>query len=276
MVDPQGGVMVFWTLNDGSVLPDGSTFTVQRSRPGDEWEIVASSVDACWYHDPGRRDYGIKWESMYRVLLVRPGMPLTGSRGVAVGTAFPTKRDWLNAREVARGICLDLTKGGGREGALLIRRRWGTPCPVCRDFVTGVSTSSTCQECAGTGFIGGYHPALPYWIKSGDGKSGTRTPSELGMLAPVVEEVWGVATPPVSELDLWVDGVTSHRYEITSVASATEYIGVPLTWKLRLARMGLGTASVGWSQIVEEALVGGSDPVGSAPWSPSFDFSGED
>jgi len=271
---PAGETMICWNLEPGTILSQSTVFRVEYSRPGGPWELVGETTDSCCLTDTSKRDLGRVWEGFYRVVVDSPGKPPVYSCAVGAGMGFPSKREWLHAREIVRQAYVDLFKGGGRQGLLSIRKRWGVKCPNCREWVTGKPTSSTCGTCLGTGFTGGYHPPIEYWVKSGPGKDVTRRPTEMGMVSPVREEVWGVAWPMVSELDIWTDDSTAQRHEVTTVAFNTEYAGVPLTWKMNIARTDAGPVQPVWSDPFTDALVD-YEPVGNnQSWRPSFDFNG--
>jgi hypothetical protein len=76
------------------------------------------------------------------------------------------KRDWLLAKEIVRKEHLVQRKRSNvaSAGVLLKRKRWGTPCPQCREYDTDEVQSSSCTLCYGTGLVGGYFPGINFFI----------------------------------------------------------------------------------------------------------------
>ena len=248
---PLGGTQICWKLRDGFVAQGPFYFYVETAPSGStEWTPINDEplVDICCATDTYQRYYDQLSYIYYRVRLVLPtvpdantGLPTEYVSQPQQGNGTWSRRDWLISRDIIRREYLvqrkrhNITSGG----YLLKRRRWGTPCPLCLDYDTGGTTQSqSCTTCFGTGFVGGYFPAIDYrFTFEALPQRRIERNEQVGQVNPIVKQARGVCYPHVDSHDIYARTDTGERYVIQNVSNLAEYGGVPLVIRaeLRLA-----------------------------------------
>jgi hypothetical protein len=126
---------------------------------------------------------------------------------------------------------LRLVQEAGQEGYLLKRKLFGELC-TCVDSQTREILNAQHVPCYGTGFVGGYHPALDcVWVETST--VAHRSELDSGVLRGTINDMPRVsgrmlAIPQVYSMDVWVDKDTDFRWMIHSVRNIVEVRGVPL------------------------------------------------
>lgn len=239
-----GGALICWELSR-SFFPRGPlNFYVDFGWPGtNEWTVLNKDpiVDDCCYMDVCKRNLKFLNESYYRVRLVlpsEPGCPVYKSEPVgALGRL--ERKDWLRARDIVRREHLQQRKVDGTPGLLLKRKKFGVACTRCLDWDTGEIKDGDCPVCYGTGIVGGYYPAVEFYMtrQAGWQRRIAAAAPPRGTTADMTFQGWRcVLYPLIDTRDVWVQADTNDRYIIDSYAVAAEYKGLPL---VAIARMSL-------------------------------------
>jgi len=209
------GAIIFWDL---ASVPPGSKleFTVEWSRTiNGTWQPLESGPVSDTYYavDMVKRLFAKEIDLYYRVKL-DTGLHQKVSDPVRADGGMP-KRDWLIARQIIRKEYLHMIKGpSGVKGCLLKRRNWGDRCEACTDYDTGLPSQDCCPTCYSTGIVGGYYPAVDYWmLLSGHGKQTSRNTSS-GHTSQVTVTARCVAFPMLSPGDIWCSSEDGRRYVI--------------------------------------------------------------
>ncbi len=255
LTHPLGGSMIAWELWPGQRLKGPFHFYVDFGRSGavfgdnqatvDEWETINASpvVDTCVYFDPSRRNWDHLADYYYRIRLICPNeldenlQPRVFKAQPEHAGGFLSKRDWLNAREICRKEYLVMNKRTNltARGFLVKRKRWGTPCPTCRDFDTGEVTNGGCLVCFGTGIVGGYYPGVNFTTIFMDPYTREfRQDPVVSTTAGVTRNGRAVAYPYIDTNDLFVRRDNGERYYVNPVKVLAEISGVPLVVNLQL------------------------------------------
>jgi hypothetical protein len=148
-----------------------------------------------------------------------------------------TNRNYRLMKDVLRKEYLRLKKYINLKGYLLKRKRHGEICTDCTDYDTGDVVNSSCPNCYGTKYVGGYYDAVEYYVDL------TGTLSEKDVQIPLGEidnrnrSARAVAYPQVETYDLWVDADKNKRYVIRKVQSAVEFEGVPAVYTLEFREL---------------------------------------
>lgn len=240
----QGGTRVEWKISEnfGDAQPHEFRLQVGHTAnpEADDWEWVGLSSRDAWYMiDDTQRVYGKTQWTHYRVALATPAGRYFSKPVRAVGT--PSYREWRLAAAILRDQSVRLKKAGaGEKGYLLKRKLYGTKCSECIDFQTGEVLNHQCDTCYGTGFVGGYFPAMPcvYADLSNRSSRDHIDPGGRGTVNDderIMAEMLG--SPHVMQNDIWVDAASDNRWVIHATKVLQELGGVPLliAAELRLA-----------------------------------------
>ncbi len=126
---------------------------------------------------------------------------------------FQDRLKWITLEHLRRlNLLLEMK---GELCYLLIRKRYGQPCPHCFDGWSVASTKEDCPHCFGTGFEGGYNVFKGrFHIAAGDEKLAE---TEAGWNLTMNPRVWIVDYPIVREGDILVRRGDFQRYWIQSI-----------------------------------------------------------
>jgi hypothetical protein len=150
------------------------------------------------------------------------------------GTGSLNRHDYLLAKEIVRREFMLLNRYVGSQGKLLIRKTWGTECTNCIDFGTGEPTNSNCTVCYGTGFVGGYYPAMPLLLELAPREHKETVVEPRGTIADRSIYAKGVACPYLTSRDVWVAPETGERWFIQGKKEMASVRGKPLVWMVEL------------------------------------------
>ncbi len=230
----RGVSRIWWELHRHFADAPPLVFQLQTGNTGNpnaaDWQDVGTAaVNSTYAEDDERREgaYGKRLLTHYRVKLVT-------AAGVYVSLPVATygelrERDWLLAREIIRKETL---RHGlvSRDGYLLKRMRFGTPCTICLDPLTGEITDGKCPTCNGTGFEVGYHAPTPLVLDMSpeaiiELRRGTEPP---GPSRPTDLKGRILGFPQVNKEDVWVDEKSDQRFFIHEIWHMAEWRGIPL------------------------------------------------
>jgi hypothetical protein len=231
-IGPDNVKLVQWRLSPSFKIPgDQEHYYLEFARAGDDWERLNTLpiVDECCATDAASRRVGIRSNAYYRVVL-DDGINEYPSQPAHLRGKLNT-HDWLVAREIMRGTSIHLQKGNGNFGWLLKRRHEGLPCPHT-DPDTG-EPIGCCDDCYGTGYVGGYYKPIPYWVDLGANINRFTVHPDLGPLDPSQNNTFALAWPELEEYDIWVDADTNTRYLVDQIDEAVKIRDVPMVYGIR-------------------------------------------
>lgn len=160
-------VFVQWTVED----PENALaqFEVLRSgSPGGPFEVISSvlSDDSFSYTDKGVHLLGLATQVWYRV----KATPVTGAVNAVLSPARTAEfsEDPLRgrvARKARYDLGVSLRRLNGVPILILKKKRFGKRCATCYDAPTKSVVLSSCTECYGTSYSGGYHSPIKIYGK---------------------------------------------------------------------------------------------------------------
>lgn len=235
----EGGARVTWDFDRQLTDADPYVFQLQASQSGtpgtDDWVDVGVPVrDALYLFDPDKRLYGTSSTLHYRVVLVTAEASYVSPAVAAEGLL--DAQGWYLTQEVLRKELL-IHRGLVRQnGYLLKARRYGTRC-TCVDPQSREVTDSSHALCFGTGFVGGYHPAVAATFVNLDPAAGRERVAYnegFGTARPVTTRGRFAATVPIVQRDAWVAYGSDERYHVHTVRVAADWRGVPVVNQVEL------------------------------------------
>jgi hypothetical protein len=249
LTNPLGGHELAWELWPGMASTSDFHFYVDFGRPGtDEWEVLNDIpiVNLNTFIDAEQRHWDQLADFYYRVRLVLPTDLDTGGQAKVYlsrpqqANGIWSKKDWLTAREIARKEYLYQRKAVNKmsSGYLLKRRRWGTRNPGTTEWDTGEVRHTASAVDFGTGFIGGYYPAVDFTftlINTWNRKF--QRDENVSMKNDIIRQGRAVAYPYLDTDDVYVRRDTGDRYVVHGIQNAAEVGGIPVVVvaELRLA-----------------------------------------
>ena len=233
-IDLYGSRVIQWAM-DGSTPVASFSVDWSRSSTDDAWQELQDNItDSCVVIDARKLTFDKNTELYYRVkALDDKGNEVETSCVVAAG-------NYIEPRDAAiiRGLTQDMQteiRVSGRNGYLLKKIEWGTPCPRCSDFGTGDSMDPHCPICLGTGKRSGYYEALPLAILPNVESRTTRTLQTTS--ETYLNNATCIAEPIINRGDVWVGELQNDRYFIDGVNVTSEYKGIPLVYNLLMKRI---------------------------------------
>jgi hypothetical protein len=241
LTSPEDRKLIHWKMNRNFYTGTGSVkFYVDWARSGGPWTCLNPNepvVNNCLYSDGTKRVFNMEKNIFYRARAVlADNTEYTSLPSQAIGTF--DKESYLAAKEIARMNYLALKRRGGIQGFLLKRKEWGIVCPKCTDFDIEEVIKGSCDQCYGTGFIGGYYPGMEYWINPQPiGRDRKVDPNGLGETNQQTKICYGVAYPWIDSGDIWVDAHSNERWIIRPIKHKAEMCGHPLLVDLTMQRL---------------------------------------
>lgn len=229
----RGGTRVEWMLNSQFQVPPPHRFQLQVSKTGlasGDWTNVGLPVvDTFLAVDDQQRVFGKTQWTHYRLELLAGGL-LYHSAAYPCSGALQA-HDWSRWLGATR-IWSDRLRmsAGGQRGYLLKVRHGGQPCN-CLDLDTGEVTKPNHIDCYGTGYLGGYYPAVACHYAELDPENGNNKLDEhrvRGTVDDIVVQAKMLAYPQLFSRDYWVSKDTDVRYEIQQIQNLAEVRGVPV------------------------------------------------
>jgi hypothetical protein len=250
--NPLGGNVITWQLETAFTQAHDEPyhFYVDYGKAGtDEWEVINTVpvVDHCLFIDPCQRHFSDLVDYFYRVRLVLPGeadgeglCPYYISRPHQANGVW-SHGDWLMAREIVRKEMLMTDKRTNKtnRGYLLKQKKYGTKFYPSREWDTRDIQHTDSTEDFGTGFPGGYFPAIDYTVTMDTpwSRSFKRHP-QLGTVQSerkaVVKSARALAYPYPESYDVYVRRDNGERYIIHNIDTLVELGGIPLVLSLEL------------------------------------------
>jgi hypothetical protein len=232
-------VLVEWALEKDFIAaaPGPYKFTLYRGYAAndDNFEAIAYTFDQPWLYDNNPQLPLKGMDVFYKVLLEDSAGNQYWSQA-AHGTTYWERYDWTIAREIIRKEHLLQRKRAGTKGWLLKRRLWGEKCPAdCVDPITDQVNYAHCDECYGTGILGGYYDPIEYWIIMNPSQRIKKLDPNQGLTTTIIETVRALAYPAPATNDIWVHAHTDQRYNVMEDISAiARHRGINLVLNLRL------------------------------------------
>jgi len=239
-VAPDTSKIIQWEMNPiFNALDVIVGFHIDISRGGEWRRLTAGPItDMCIYIDESNYRCGLSADIYYRVVAVDTSLNEYKSPATNLFQCWKDKHQWLIARSILRKEYLRLmTLPTGVEGMLLKKREHGPRCTDCTDHDTGDVVAECCPACFGTGFLGGYYNAVPYWLDLSGTSSQARDTNTFGVVNNKQRIARGVAFPLVSEDDVWVASKSNLRFIVNKVESTGETLVLPLIYRLSIAEL---------------------------------------
>ena len=216
-VDPVTGyATITWTVSPGYKPTSSSLlFYVETSYSGGDWtrlNPLLPVIDYNTYVDTVKRAFNILNDVYYRVIMYDNGISYASIPEKIGGNLSRQQLRLVN--EVMRRKYFQMVKQTGVKGYLLRRKDWGQYC-TCYDIDLGNAPSGTCPNCYGVGFIGGYYPAIEFWIEDVT-KAGMerRRDGQTAVEMSHLKKSRCVPYPQPAAEDIWVNASTGDRYII--------------------------------------------------------------
>jgi hypothetical protein len=245
--NPLGGNIIAWGLQEAFANRGPFYFFVDFGRSGtNEWEPLNTIpiVDGCMFVDPCQRHWDNQIDYFYRVRVLLPNTPdfSTGNCSVFASQPQPanglwSRTDWLQAREIIRKELLVKTKRSNKTspGFLLKRRTFGTRAIQTQEFDTGEIQHVKSEIDFGTGFVGGYFPAIDLLVTlEAPWKRAIELDPTVDTRRDIIRTGRAVAYPYVETRDIYHRRDNGERYIVNSVTTVAEIGGIPIIQSLEL------------------------------------------
>lgn len=236
-----GGGRISWLLHPNFIEPGPYVFQLQVGETGTnvatDWANVGDPVtDTFYVIDTEKRLYGKTADLHYRLQL-DTGLGKTYYSEPANVLGNLEVRDWNLAQEITRKEQLRHSALASPNGYLLIAKRHGPLCSVCLDPLTKEPTTSNCDSCFGTGFEGGYFPAVPnVFCDINFAPTREALTAQTGTDKQETAQGRFTAVPQVKDRDIWINKTTDDRHYIHGIAISAHARGVPVVYTCQLRK----------------------------------------
>jgi hypothetical protein len=235
----EGTTRVEWVLSRLFTDKQPHTFTLQGAYSSTNnpqfSNIGLSATNTYFLEDDEKRIFAQTQDFYYRVKLVTPVR--TYYSEIVSASKNLQFRDWRLSRDVIRKETLRHKKYTSLKGFLLKRKRYGSRCTTCTDYLTEEVTDSNCSVCKGTGITQGYFAAVPSYLELAlhaareemDNVQAVGTKKEV-----VFQECRMLGDPIPDSYDVFVDSGSDRRFIIHEVVAAAEMRGYPIVTKVNV------------------------------------------
>ena len=246
LVTPDNVKSIYWRVNK-DVLKDGYDVQFNIYVADDSlgpWEKINTTplINTCVFIDKDKHRYSKVSDVWYSVsmTLVNHVDPIdTIDRGYSKPTQIQgslTDKGFLIAKAMLKGLYQRMKKGGGSQGFLLKKKTFGDRCPECTDFDTEAVVNYHCHLCFGTGYVGGYHEGIEFWLLPNPVQLRERKEEQTGYTQGVAFSATCAAYPWIDSGDVWVDAKTNERFVIMQIANTKEIERKPVILQLALTK----------------------------------------
>ena len=228
---------VQWSIED----PNGAAGNIEISRSGSPegpFQVIATGLpsDSFFYQDFDVAKGGLSQNHWYRVRVssrINPDDKVYSTPGSVELRAQPHR--FRLARKARRDLYVTLSRLNGSIYILLKKKRFGRRCSTCYNEFTQDVVLSSCGECYGTSFEGGYHDPVSMWGKLDptviQQQFGMQGISEMAMLGFVTLDY-----PLIDLEDILVEMQTNRRF-IVKQKVQTQASGIPVHQDLQLSEL---------------------------------------
>lgn len=234
--DPKGGFDLYWEAHVQGFQP---LFNVEYSETetGPWIPVLDQPEDVTFILSVTPKILTTQILRFFRLVVYAASAPTVRvfESAVQYNSNNPDRAIFLQWREQLRRKRLQLRhRYAGIPSMLLSRRVFGQVCAQCVDKVLGSTVSSTCTECYGTGFIGGYH--LSKDLMADYAQTRTAPPNEKieGNTDAETRSVVTLPFPLARFKDIWVD-VNNIRWRVEK-NDVTDFRALPLVQNITLTK----------------------------------------
>lgn len=192
-------------------------------------DIGLPAVNTYFAEDDEKRIFAQSQDFYYRVKLTTP-LRIYYSETVSAYKNLQY-RDWRLSREILRKETLRHDRFTSLKGFLLKRKRYGTRCPICTDYLTEEVTNSDCTNCNGTGLVQGYFAAVPAYMELSlhQQREQLDNVQAVGMQKDMEFKSCRMLGDPIPDsYDVFVDAGSDRRFIIHEIISSAEIRGYPI------------------------------------------------
>lgn len=228
---------VEWELDPAFHDPEPYTFQLlvcEDSPVGTYTPVGAPVVNTFVAFDPNPRIYGKFLEAYYKVRLTTTRGTYESDPASAYSEA--DFREWRLIREMYRQDLKKLRRyTGAYEVWLLKRKRAGQPCPTCANLITDEPHQAKDTTCYGTGILGGYYPAVPFWVDFGNEQFVEKIDLQYaGTAKKSNQQAQCPALYFVTSEDVLVSLRDGRRFQVRSVTVTQNLRSIPIRLSLQI------------------------------------------
>jgi hypothetical protein len=240
--DGLGNTNVSWILDNRFDDPFPHVFTLEFSpnRAGfesNEYSLIAEGSKVAQLSDGVFRTAGMTNTAFYRVRLTTPAgtyySPIKGLDGNVDRSHVGLLRELLRKEAL-----LFRKDRGGVHGYLFKKRYYGPKC-TCYDKNTIKLVTNACIKCAGTGFVDGFFPGIPFPILIENQEIRNSQITNVGNVDIRQLGVRCFANPVADSEDLWMETDTGKVYEIGKYTVAARLSYQPVAAKMEMKELPL-------------------------------------
>lgn len=226
-----GGFLFRWEVDPAFQSPSPWTFHIERAETHTgPWSVVSPVlVDTYMWTAPGdiyvvSRDPNVMF---FRVCMTAAGRLYYSPPIAPYGTL--ERRDFLLVQEIQRKEVLMARVQSGVPGKIFIKSLYGPACALCRDFVTGESTTENCNSCYGTGRTPGYHGPYDSWfVFNPERRQKGLENDHQGVHEHPTFNIRLIGFPRLKKDDVIVDTTSDRRYYVDTVVAVAEIRRIPI------------------------------------------------
>ena len=126
------------------------------------------------------------------------------------------REQWYVAREITRKEILRFVKKVGVRAAVLKKKRFGPLCD-CVDPVSGEVTDSSCPDCFGTRYAGGFNDPIEAWVESSPFPNAKQLQNMGWLTEDFSGQIRMVSYPLVTREDIIVELDSNRRLRVLQI-----------------------------------------------------------
>ena len=179
---PENKVSVRWKVNNSLIAP-GDIFEIQRGLSLTELEAIDKNITSNFFLDDDVNLYS-KWRDFYYRVVVKR-YSAREDKYKEIFTADCNIRNKLNdpiANIISYRNNIVRKNYQKNLGTVFVKKTFGERCKSCYDENYGTVSNSSCDECLGTTFVGGFfNPVknVPYQVGAAPKKSTAMDPERM-------------------------------------------------------------------------------------------------
>jgi hypothetical protein len=210
-------IVISWEIGKSVIIP--LQFNIYRSggTNGEFEKLNAAPIPDFFYFDEGLKPLSKIFNVDYKLEVIWPSGQLQEFGPFPLVSSPRLKEAYLVAKEMDREYAIEYKAYSGVQFRIYKQKQWGERCDECYNFATEEVTNSSCEECFGTSFKGGFWNPIDILGKLDVYSRGQQIRDPFGFAEDHVSIAHIRAFPTVRKGDILIESAHNVRWYVNAV-----------------------------------------------------------